>query len=278
VRINVAANCDISGLYTFQDTLLCRDVNSTGGNTACPEWATPVQFTITIKNTDLCAPKVLDATQFLEADLKAYFDEEHENEADTYQTGDEVFWVVTVKDPQGTIDRVELVELEVNLLSPEDGVTSIGVDVLYSNDLFTSNGNETGFWFRNVENQIGAGERAHLNIAYRWLRSGLPNTVGQLSAPAAGEPVLQVDLRTSVTLAFFYHGNQKRTTMTMPNTLTAHHDIHVTNAQDEADNAVDTEDDTLSLTDDESAAVSVHSVVNTFLVAVVGVAVFNAFL
>jgi hypothetical protein len=279
VRINVAANCDVSGLYTFQDTLDCRDVNSTSDLVACPAWATPVQFSIRIMNTDLCAPAVLDATQFLQAELTAYFDAEHENEAETYQTGDAVYWVVTVKDPQGTIDRIELAQLEVDLVSSTDSTVSEGVDVLFSNDLLTTAGNATQFAFANVEAQVSVGHTARLYISFRWLRSGLPNTVGQLSAPADGEPVLQVDLRTSLTLNFFYHGNQKRATMNTPNTLTVHHDIHVTNAVEVVDEATEGDDDETLFDVDESSA-SVNSfVVNSFFVVVVGVAVcFHALL
>jgi len=201
-RINVGENCDISGVYTFQDDLMCRDSGSADDVIACPDFATPVQFTMQIKETDLCNADVVSATEQLTTSLIPY-SANYGKEATIFKTGDTVYWKLTVNNPQATISKIEFEQIMI-----DNGVTDASVaDVLYNSGAVTGKGTAALLQVAPVETIVPAGHDATLTFQYGYYQSALPNTVGSVTGGS------DLSLRTTVVINIWYHGNQKRTTM-----------------------------------------------------------------
>jgi hypothetical protein len=199
VRINTGSNCDISGTYTFQDALWCRDVNSSISYDDCLASTQPVTYNLRIKKTDLCAPaQALDATQDLTAVLSSYVDPARQSAADTFQTGDIIYWDLVITNPQASIDEIEFYQIALDIGGPSD--------VLLDASNFTEVGVATQLTISEITSVVFAGDSATLTFSYQYLRPALPNTVGTLDTDN-----LSVNVRTTVIVDIWYHGNQKRT-------------------------------------------------------------------
>jgi len=201
----VGSNCDISGTYTFDDALLCRDVNSTEEAGACPAGdvaaTARVQYAIHIKETNLCAPEALDATKELTTTLTAYAEKELVTAADTFQTGDGIFWKFSLTNPQGTIDKIEFNQIRIENMDGGDA------DVLLEQTNYTAVGVAVSLDTTGVETITPAGQTVSLSFSYKLWRSALVNTVGTLTGDGVDADVA---IRTVVVVDIWYHGNQKR--------------------------------------------------------------------
>lgn len=269
IRVNSNGICDVGGVYTFSSSLLCRDVNSTEEATNCPMWATPVQFSMKIAKTDLCAPKELDATEKLTAELIPYFDAEHTEPSDTYQTGDMIYWKVVVNNPQGTIDLIEFEDIEMKLIGATEGDSS-SIDIMFHTGMTTQQGLAAELKTKDVKSAVAPGEPAILYMNHRVLRNALSNTVGKLS----GNDQSAVELRTYVTLNLHYHGNDKRSQRAPLTVAAQRHITVIPYSQDNGDKSVTSEYGANEL--DQSAASSLHSSTN-ILFSIFMCAVFVAY-
>lgn len=200
VRINVGDNCDIAGVYTFRDTLYCRDVSSTDVAALCDVHTDPVEFTIRVKSTDLCDSEALDASKDMKTSLDAFFDQEFATRTSEFQTGDMIFWKLTIVNPQSSIDKVELNSVSLASSGP--------ADVLLEEKEVTAVGVAVGFNYTNALQVVYSGDKVEVTFSHRYLRSALINTINVLS-----NGVSSVDVETTVVIDIYYHGNQKRATM-----------------------------------------------------------------
>jgi len=274
-RINVGENCDISGIYTLSSNLFCRDVNSTEQGTACPESETPAQYSIRVKETDLCAPEAVSATSQLTLSLTPYSDQNLLKTTDKYQTGDSVYWKVEVVNPQATIDTIEFERISIGPNTDDES----SVDILYDASAITSSGSSSGLSVTNLEQKVAPGQKAELYFNYYLIRSALPNTIGLLTGGGVA-----MELRTTVVLNFWFHGNQKRATMELPSyTVAQYHTVQVVNVEGEGDREGNAEESTLQKTAENNMSAGVPNVIIgttplLFVFFFVFVQIFNLFL
>jgi hypothetical protein len=194
------ALCNIQGVYTFQDTLICRD-NATAS--PCPKNPPPVQFSLSIRQTDLCAADAIDTSAENKYTLTPFFGPSDSSPTFSYQTGDMIYWQVTVVDPLATLDRVTFANIMIYVTS---GDGTLQTDVLFDNEALTSTGTSALLTIKESLTPVAPGQAAALTFQYKLLRSVLEQTVAQLTSDNN-----VVEVTTSVTVNLLYHGNQKRT-------------------------------------------------------------------
>lgn len=201
-----AETCDIAGKYTFTDDLLCRDVSG-GSATTCPGAAVaPVDFDINVKATNLCAPEALDATATSSYVLSPFFAEEDTTETWQYQTGDWIYWDLSVTDPLVSIESIHFQDISVTL---NVGGVGVSTDVLLSNSGLTAKGSGVALNIsKEIEYTVAPGHAAVLKFKYQLLRSILSAALSSLGSVSGGSAVTTVQITTSVTVNVQYHGNQ----------------------------------------------------------------------
>jgi len=208
-----AGLCNIMGQYSFSDTLLCRDGNSTDAQTCVGGTPSPVTFSLNVRATDLCAPEVLDTSAANTYTLTPFFAPQDTDPTFSYQTGDMIYWQLTVVDPLVTIDSVTFSSVLMYVSSTEGSAQN---DLLYSGSTTTVKGSNVGLTLVESNTVVPPGQPAVLTFSYQLLRSALDQTIAQLSA-SAGDAGLSVEVTTAVTVNIFYHGNQKRSVTTHVN-------------------------------------------------------------
>eukprot|EP01112_Ceratiomyxa_fruticulosa_P022955 TRINITY_DN857_c0_g1_i2.p1 TRINITY_DN857_c0_g1~~TRINITY_DN857_c0_g1_i2.p1 ORF type:complete len:722 (+),score=142.64 TRINITY_DN857_c0_g1_i2:150-2315(+) len=195
---------NIQGLFTFEGSLLCRDVN---GETSCPS-SISVPFSIIVGKTDLCDPLTnLDASARSTYELISYNDFSLTDEVTAYQTGDTVFLAFVLTDPSTSIDSVTLSMLQLQTNSPNDN--SVVLDTLYtSTSGATPAAINCGFaiikeaspnfpYPPNTPITLGLGFSLYTNYL---------DTVRQTTLAPGGS----VQVTTRVAVDIHYHGNKKR--------------------------------------------------------------------
>jgi len=200
--------CNLKGTLEFNTaTLLCRDyLSPTGTVSACP--ITPsTNFTIHLGKTDLCdvAPAT-DASLGLSETLESFYDSALTLPQAVFQTGDMVYFALTVTNPAATIDRITFNSIKV------DSVSLSAPNVLYE---VTTPGDVATFYLHTAklnvtreirETMVSPGETGLLTFEFRLLRDVL-DSISDSVLNSASAANLQKDVVVQVIIDIWYHGN-----------------------------------------------------------------------
>jgi hypothetical protein len=228
--VNVAPVCNLAGSVKFSTSdLLCRDF--TGAPQPCPDHPF-TDFTIKIGKTDLCDNgQVADASSGLAYVLESYYDQEYTLPQTIFQTGDMIYFRVSVINPLATIDAIKINKL---LIWDEQRTT---FESLF--DVATPGVNKSELHItQEVDSLVPAGEPGYLAFYFRVSRNSVSgiNLLNSLASAAD----LSRQLIVEATIDIWYHGNQKRATRVVAGPLPAvtHATIAVYNYEKTGDDII----------------------------------------
>lgn len=213
--------CNLKGIIEFStDPLLCRDYTTVDDCQGAPA----TNFTIQIGRTDLCdsAPDV-DASAGINGVLESFYDEDLTIPQAVFQTGDMVFFKLTITDPVSSIDRITFAEVVVRSSSDVSINDELYEQTTPGDPVDTSSTFLTAAHF-NITQEfrtpiLYAKSKGELLFHFRLLRDVL-NVVADLSSLTASDMTKQLTVEVTVDVA--YHGNTKRSTVATTLPTTAH--------------------------------------------------------
>jgi len=191
--------------------LICRDYTSEMACSGSPS----TNFTIAIGKTDLCDEngKEVEASAGLSTGIETFYDSDRTVPQSIFQTGDMVYFKLSVKNPSSTIDQITFNQIRVytsadstvedplyHVINPGDLPSAADVFNLDAQFNITQEYRDLSYLEPNAEGD--------LNFNFRLLRNHL-NVVNTLSSVSADSMTQQ--LTVEVIIDILYHGNQKRT-------------------------------------------------------------------
>jgi len=193
LALSSGASCNIAGTIFFgSSSLECRDISPLA---VCP--GNPfTNFTITIGTTDLCdhSSDEIDASKGLTPTMTAFYDNAFTQVQTEFQTGDIVYFQITINDPTSTIDSLEFDDISVANSDGSNPVSLYSLSGIEFQTLEELNGTE----------YLAAGVDGILEFQFRLLRNIIPQ-LADLSAQDAN-----IQLLVTATIDITYHGNSKR--------------------------------------------------------------------
>jgi hypothetical protein len=206
-----ADTCNIKGKFEFNTApLICRDYTNTDACSGSPS----TNFTIIVGPTDLCDAhsKDIDASAGLSTGIETYYDADLTVPQSIFQTGDMVYFKLSVVDPSSTIDQITFNTIRVYTTADSSIEDALYATLAPGDDVAQATTFNLDAQF-NITQEFRSpflrpGDEGDLNFNFRLLRKHL-QVISALSTVSSDAMTQQITVEAVIDI--LYHGNQKRT-------------------------------------------------------------------